>query len=257
MIKLSNRLKAIADLIYPGEKVADIGTDHGFLPMSLWETGKSPKVILSDVNLGPLKKAEANIAKYFPGQSFDLRIGNGLQTLEPGEVDTVVIAGMGGLLISDILAEDINKTKSFKKYILQPRNAQKDLRAWLINNGFVITDEHLVREGKYICEIISASPNNQSAEISSFIALASDSNNNINIELCDMDLEISPLLFVKKDPLLVEFIKNKIKIELNILKSLQTGAKPDKLHKVKLSENRIKSLEKVLKRSMSNEYEYE
>jgi len=256
MIKLSDRLKAIADLIYPGETVADIGTDHGFLPMSLWETGKSPLVILSDVNVGPLKKAETNIAKYFPGQSFDLRIGSGLQTLEHGEVDTVVIAGMGGILISDILAEDINKTKSFKRYILQPRNAQKYLRAWLINNGFHITDEKLVREGKFICEIISAVSNNQSAETGYLNQLISKSDNE-NKEQCDMYLEISPILFVKKDPLLVEFIENKIKIELNILKSLKSGVKSDKSHKIKLSEDRIKSLMKFLKRSLANEYEYE
>ncbi|MDD4563937.1 MAG: class I SAM-dependent methyltransferase [Eubacteriales bacterium] len=257
MIKLSDRLKAIEELIYQGETVADIGTDHGFLPMSLWEAGKSPNVILSDVKVGPLKKAEANIAKYFPDQRFDLRIGNGLQTLEYGEVDAVVIAGMGGIVISDILAEDINRTNSFKRYILQPRNAQKSLRAWLLDNGFVITDEKLVREGKYICEIISAVSENRSEEAESYNAFVSKVNYHMNKEYYDMDLEISPILFVKKEPLLVEFIENKIKIELNILNSLKTGAKTDKSKKVKLSEDRVKSLRKYLKRSMTNEYEYE
>lgn len=257
MIKLSDRLKAIKDLIHQGETVADIGTDHGFLPMSLWETGKSPHVILSDVKVGPLKKAEANIAKHLPDRSFDLRIGNGLQTLEHGEVDTIVIAGMGGVLISDILAEDLNRTKSFKRYILQPRNAQKVLRAWLRDNGFVIIDEKLVREGKYICEIISAVSENQSVVAESDDTKISKDNYHMNKEYCEMDLEISPILFVEKEPLLVEFIINKIRIELNILNSLRTGAKSDKLNKLKLSEDRVESLKKYLKRSMTNEYEYE
>ncbi|MEL7656216.1 MAG: tRNA (adenine(22)-N(1))-methyltransferase TrmK, partial [Bacillota bacterium] len=66
MIKLSDRLQKIADFIDQGESVADIGTDHGFLPISLWETGKSPHVILSDINAGPLDKARDNINKYYP-----------------------------------------------------------------------------------------------------------------------------------------------------------------------------------------------
>ena len=81
MLKLSDRLQKISDFINFGESVADIGTDHGFLPISLWELGKSPHVILSDINAGPLEKAAENIKKYYPEVEFDLRTGSGLKTI--------------------------------------------------------------------------------------------------------------------------------------------------------------------------------
>lgn len=231
MIKLTDRLQKITDFIDKGESVADIGTDHGFLPISLWESGKSPYVILSDVNAGPLEKARYNIVKYYPGEDFDLRIGDGINTLKPAEVDAVVIAGMGGLLISEILGADPELTRSFKKFILQPRNAQDKLRGWLLGNGFRIDNEALVREGKYLCEIILAVPSDQRAETSG------------------IDLEISPLLFEKKDPLLVEFIENKIRIEKKILEAIRAGANKGQADKLEKSEERIKILQELRKRS--------
>lgn len=235
MIKLTNRLRTIAELIQPGETMADIGTDHGFLPMSLWETGISPHVILSDINTGPLDKARINIAKHFPETVFDIRLGSGLEAIQPGEVDAIVIAGMGGQLISEILGEDLEKTRTFKKLILQPRNAQDKLRQWLVENGFTIYDEFLVREGKYICEIIAVFPGNKSNY---------PGNNEI-------DFEISPLLFQKNDPLLVEFIENKIRIEKKILNALENGVGQDKSEKRKETESRIQLLEELRKRSLT------
>ena len=76
MLKLSDRLQKIADFIEPGESVADIGTDHGFLPAALWESGKSPRVILSDVNAGPLEKAKANLERYFPDSGLEVASGH-------------------------------------------------------------------------------------------------------------------------------------------------------------------------------------
>ncbi len=233
MIKLSDRLQKIADFVEIGESVADIGTDHGFLPIFLRESGKSPHVILSDINKGPLEKAKSNIEKNVPEKEFDLRIGSGINTLKEAEVDAVVIAGMGGLLIAEILGDDLAKTKTYKKLILQPRNAPEKLRAWLFNNGFFIDDEALVKEGKYLCEIIVAKPDNQK------VLEAPE----------EIDLEISPILFQKKDPLLVEFIENKIRIEKKILKAIQTGANKEKTELLKKSEQRIALLQGLRKRS--------
>jgi Predicted SAM-dependent methyltransferase len=233
MIKLSARLQTIADLIEHGETVADIGTDHGFLPIALWEAGKSPHVILSDINEGPLEKARLNINKYYPGKEFDLRIGSGLQTIQPGEADAVVIAGMGGLLIAEILGDNLQKTKTYSRLILQPRNAQDKLRAWLFENGFLIKDETLVREGKYLCEIIMAAPDDQED-------LWKPS---------EADFEFSPILFEKNDPLLVEFIENKIRIEKKVYEAIQSGATRDRENRLKTSEERIKLLQELKRRS--------
>jgi tRNA (adenine22-N1)-methyltransferase len=244
MIKLSDRLQKIAEFIEPGETVADIGTDHGFLPIALWESGKSPHVILSDINEGPLEKARANINKYYPNKEFDLRIGSGIQTLKPGEADSVVIAGMGGLLIAEILSDDLQKTRTFKKFILQPRNAQSRLRSWLLENGFVITDEALVRERKYLCEIITAIPYDKNSDAG---AEAVEALKNKSYE--EIDLEISPILFTKKDPLLVEFIENKIRIEEKVYDAIKAGANKNKAGMLRKSEDRIAVLCELRKRS--------
>ena len=82
MIKLSDRLQLIAKEVNNGETVADIGTDHGFLPMYLWEQGISPKVIMADVSQGSLKKAQQNCNELYPDNTFDLRLGNGIQVLK-------------------------------------------------------------------------------------------------------------------------------------------------------------------------------
>lgn len=241
MIKLSDRLQAIAAFIKPGETVADIGTDHGFLPMSLYEKGISPHVVLCDINEGPLEKAKGNIQEHFPGNSFDLRQGDGLSPLKAGEVDAIVIAGMGGLLISDILGKDIDKTNSYKKFILQPRNGQNKLRDWLYDNHFDIIDETLVKEGKYICEIIVAVP------------LPIHGGKKDQQEASQIDLEFSPILFANKDPLLEEHINNKIKIEKKIIRDILDGSKGESLEQLSISRERVHLLEDLLGRLLEED----
>ena len=163
MNKLSDRLQLIADQIKKGETMADIGTDHGFLPIYLREKDICPKVILTDISLSSLQKAKGYAGAYQFGVEMEFRVGNGLQVLECGEVDDVVIAGMGGILMTQILEDDLVKSRSFSKYIFQPRNHADTLRWWLTKNGFIITDNLLVREGKFICEIIVANPSAESA----------------------------------------------------------------------------------------------
>ena len=134
MVKLSDRLQVLADQIGNKETMADIGTDHGFLPVYLWERGISPKVIFTDVSAGSLEKSRVNAKRLYPEEPFDFRLGNGLEVLSEGEVDDVVIAGMGGILMTRILGKDLEKTKSFSKLILQPRSGQGVLRHWLLQD---------------------------------------------------------------------------------------------------------------------------
>ena len=137
-MKLSDRLQLIADEIHCGETMADIGTDHGFLPLYLLETKKCPKVIMADISSGSLKKAEDNCKMANPDGNYELRLGDGIDILEDGEVDVVAIAGMGGNLIADILEWNLAKSRSIKRYILQPRRHVGKLRHWLACNGFKI-----------------------------------------------------------------------------------------------------------------------
>ncbi|MBR1992814.1 MAG: SAM-dependent methyltransferase [Firmicutes bacterium] len=160
MNRLSDRLQLIANRINEGETMADIGTDHGFLPIYLKVCGKSPRVIMADVSGPSLEKGRKNAYMMVRDMSMlddiDFRVGDGLMVLDHGEVDAVVIAGMGGKLIRDIMAADFELTKTIKKFIMQPRIGQGHLRKWLIDNDFVIIFEDVVIEGDYIPEVITA-----------------------------------------------------------------------------------------------------
>lgn len=215
MIALTDRLQMIADEINTGETMADIGTDHGFLPIYLWENRICPKVIMADVSKGSLDKARDNCNMLYPGEAFDLRLGNGLEVLSDGEVDTVVIAGMGGILMTQIMAADMAKTMSIKKYVLQPRISAGKLRQWLIANGFSITGDRLVREGRFICNIITAitqadrNLTKLQENISFFSSLAED------------DIRLEMPLWLAEEPLGREFIQRRVNSEKDILEQLK------------------------------------
>ena len=214
MIQLTPRLAAIANEIKKGETMADIGTDHGFLPVALWERGICPKVILADVNQGPLDRAKSNASASHPGEEFDCRLGDGLKVIEPGEVDTVVIAGMGGTLMCEILEEDIEKTWSYKKLILQPRKDIGELRHWIYNHCMCITREQLVWEGRYIWPILTVEPIEKACI------------GNLDADRIEWQYPRRLLDFL--NPLTEEYVKQKLALEEEILESMETGGQTGK-----------------------------
>lgn len=158
-LNLSERLRVMAEFAKADDVVADIGTDHGYLPIWLLQNKRCKSVILTDINKGPLEKAYFNIKKYLGKAEADLRQGNGLSVLNKGEVDTVIIAGMGGMLIKKILKADADIISDLKRIILQPHRDVKILREYLINSGnFIIIDERVVKEREKYSEIIVAVP---------------------------------------------------------------------------------------------------
>lgn len=157
--RLSKRIYRIAEKVSPGETVADIGTDHGYVPMLLVKGGISPRAIMSDISEGSLAKARETFSiAGLNADDDDFRVGDGLDTILPSEVDDIIIAGLGGHTIVDILDADISKTRSYKKLIFQPRKHSGTLRFYLYTNGWDIVDEDLSPEGKFVCEIITAVP---------------------------------------------------------------------------------------------------
>ena len=205
MISLSDRLGKIAEMVIPGKAMADVGTDHGYIPISLLEQNKVPFAILCDINAGPLEIAKRNIeSASIPEDAYCLRLGSGLEPLINSEVTTVVIAGMGGELIEDILSFDIDKSKSFSRFILQPRTHANELRHYLSVNSFEIKDYALVKEKERICEIIAAEP-------------AANGNLKEDISL------ISDFLINKGDPLLREFVDYKIRTADAVLENLSNS----------------------------------
>lgn len=157
-IKLTPRLQKIAEQVPIGSSVADIGTDHGYIPIYLLKNKISPFVIAGDINKKPLESAETNINKYGFSDKAETRLGSGLSVLNKGEIDTVIVAGMGGLLISDLLETSKEVVNRISTLILQPMQAQTELRKYLIHKGFTIEKDILVKEDHHIYEIIVATP---------------------------------------------------------------------------------------------------
>lgn len=148
-LKISPRLLAVAQLVNEGSIVADIGTDHGYLPIYLIKSGISPRVIAMDVKKGPLNKAKENVENYGVGDRITLRISDGLDKLEES-CDTVTICGMGGRLMARILSDGYDKLKNISQIILSPQSEVPQFRQFLRKNGLVAVKERMILDdGKY------------------------------------------------------------------------------------------------------------
>ncbi|WP_175615657.1 tRNA (adenine(22)-N(1))-methyltransferase [Piscibacillus halophilus] len=154
-IKLSKRLEKVAGYIPPETNVfADIGSDHAYLPCYVCLTHSSVKAIAGEVNVGPLEAAINQVKKYDLSNRIDVRLGNGLEVINPGEVDCIVIAGMGGTLITSILENGLSKLTSIKRLVLQPNIDAQSIREFAVKHQYEIIEEEILDEDGYIYEIL-------------------------------------------------------------------------------------------------------
>ncbi len=144
---LSPRLRAASLLVPEGVRLADVGTDHAYLPAALILEGKIPFAVAADLRQGPLARARVTVREYGLAGKVAFRLCDGLKGIRPDEVDAVVIAGMGGETIADILAAAPWTREQDVPLILQPMSSMPDLRMWLAGNGYRIVTEVLAREG--------------------------------------------------------------------------------------------------------------
>lgn len=185
-IKLSKRLQAIADFVPEQARLADIGSDHAFLPTYLVQSHKIKFAVAGEVVEGPFKIAEKQVKSMNLHNNIYVKLANGLEAIDFSDnIDTVVIAGMGGILIADILGKGQDKLSSFSHLILQPNNHEEHLRYWLSTHHFVINEEQLIREAGKFYEIIVAVPKK----------------NDASTELSEMDLFFGPILSKQKSPI--------------------------------------------------------
>jgi len=145
IVELSNRLKTIAEYVKPYRHVVDIGTDHCFVPIFLVLNQVIDKAIATDVNIGPINEAIKNIESYQLENVIETRVGNGLVSLnEKDRCDVIIIAGMGGKLITDILNSKISILEKNKRLILQPNVSEVVVRKWLSRNHYEIVYEEIL-----------------------------------------------------------------------------------------------------------------
>ncbi len=150
MMQLSKRMQTLASMVTDGNRLADVGTDHGYIPIALILEKRIPFALAMDVNVGPLQRAGAHIREQGLDTYIETRLSDGLSGLKPGEADTVLIAGMGGALIKRILEGGAHCLDTVRELILQPQSEIFLVREYLVTHGFCITEENIVRdEGKY------------------------------------------------------------------------------------------------------------
>ncbi len=149
-VTLSKRLQMLAGMVTPGNRLVDVGCDHGYLSIYLVQKGICPEGIAMDVRQGPLACAEEHVRESGLGDYIKVRLSDGLGAYAAGEAETMVCAGMGGRLMGRILSESMEKAKSFQELILQPQSELEEFREFLRKAGFAVTEEEAVcEEGKF------------------------------------------------------------------------------------------------------------
>lgn len=223
-MKLGERLKTIAIRVAGGGPMADIGTDHAYLPIYLIEQGDIPRAIAVEVCEGPFQAAKEMIQRAGLADKIELRFGNGLEPLRPGEVSTIAIAGMGGSTIIDILERSPDIIAGVKRLVLQPMTGAGALRRWLAEHGWRLEDEELAYEEGRLYEIIVA----EQGEAGGFD---------------DVLYEIGPVLWLKKPPLLLTHIEQLLTHTGRIVAEMGQSPKAVQSSKYRELTRRIQALE--------------
>ncbi len=149
-IELSPRLRMVGDLVPAGARLADVGTDHAYLPAALLLEGKIPAAVAADLRPGPLSRAKLTAEEYELEGQISFCLCDGLKGISADQVDAVVIAGMGGETIRDILKAAPWTRERNVTLVLQPMSTMTELREWLVTNGYQIREERLAQEGDTI-----------------------------------------------------------------------------------------------------------
>jgi tRNA (adenine22-N1)-methyltransferase len=197
---LSKRLRAIADIVPEDLAVADIGTDHGLLLCQLIQSGRIPRGIGVELNIGPLRRAKAAVREHGLESRIEVRQGDGLAPLKPGEADVVVVAGMGGGAIRDILAA-AGWLQQLRCLVLQPMTEVEEVRYWLSGRRWRIVEEDAVREGRKYYQIIRAEPGEAGG-------------------LSPAEAHYGPVLIAKRHPLLAEMALKDFRVLQGILEQM-------------------------------------
>ena len=155
-MSISNRLKLVAGLVTEGYVIADIGTDHGYVPVYLLREGKIPRAIAVDLSKGSLQKAIENAERAGIADRMDCRLSDGLSKVLPGEADSIIICGMGGILMRRILDEGLETVLSAKELILSPHRNPELIYEFVEQNGFMITEDLDFEDKKKKYKVIKA-----------------------------------------------------------------------------------------------------
>lgn len=227
---LSPRLKKIVEMVPECSVLADIGTDHGYVLIELIHANKITKGIASDNKKKPLEKAKKNSETEGVSCDIDFRLGDGLSTLNAGEANGAVVAGMGGILTRDILENSLDIIKEMDFLLLQPAQNPEMLRKYLYEGSFEILDEDIIKEERRFYE---------------YILVRYDENPLVKRKNIG-EYQVGECLLERKSELLNEFLESKIRETEGILQKMDLSSENARFRKVKL-ENIIKEFKGIEK----------
>lgn len=225
---LSARLSCVASMVPAGARMADIGSDHAYLPAALALAGKIDFAIAGEVVRGPYENAVHEIQSHQLEKQVVPRLADGLAAIEPADqIDTIVIAGMGGSLIASILAKGQEKLAGVKRLVLQPNVGESHLRRWLMENRYQIMAERLIAEDGHTYEIIVAEPSIVPFTYSQY------------------ELDFGPFLLEKKGPVFEQKWQEYVQREEQVIAQMKKAQQPP-VGKITQLQARIEEVQEVL-----------
>lgn len=216
-MRLSKRLKHVADLVEMGSRLADVGTDHGYVPIYLVSKGVCSCAIAMDIRKGPLERARAHIAQSGLEDKIQVRLSDGLCELTPGEADCMVAAGMGGNLIIHILEQGREAVSKMRACILQPQSEISKVRKYLWEHQFYIEKEDMVLEDGKFYPMMRVRPNHTQV---------------VEKKMYELYAQFGQFLLENKHPVLVRFVEKEYKLNQKLLGQLELKL-PDTAVRVK------------------------
>lgn len=227
-IKVNLRLNGLAEMVDSGMRIADIGTDHAYLPIKLVENGKINFAIASDIAQGPLENAKHDIKKAGLEKQIETRLGPGLTTVTAADkVDTVIIAGMGGKLITKILSDAWQNNLRVQTLILEPNIGEANVRQWLMSHSYKIIAESIIEEAGHIYELIKAVKST------------------VNVNLSPEQLYFGPFLLTEKNFTFKQKWRGQLIYQQKLLANLNKAKCKDLVH-IQQVEREIKMIKGVL-----------
>lgn len=225
---LSHRLKTVAKFVPQGARVADIGSDHGYLPAALALQKQIEYAVAGEVVKGPYENAVHEIQKLNLANVIQARLADGLEAIDDSDrIDTITIAGMGGALITQILDAHPEKLNGIKRLVLQPNIGEPRLRAWLMNHQFQIMAEEMVAEDGHIYEVIVAEPSIVPFRYSKY------------------ELTFGPFLLEQHSPVFIEKWQGELQRQKTVLQQMNQASKPP-VAKIKQQEEYLGLIKEVL-----------
>ena len=226
---LSKRLLTAVEMITKGNVVADVGCDHAYTSIYLCKENIAPKVIAMDVNKGPLQRAKEHVEEAGLIDSISLRLSDGLEKLLANEVDTVLLCGMGGLLMIKILSDYPEITKTIKELVLQPQSEVAEVRHFLHNRGYNIEKEHMLKEDGKFYVVMRAVPVNQ-------------------VQTYDEECHYlyGKLLIEEKNEVLKEFLQREYDLKTQVAQALQGKHTEHALARKKTLEEEFENIRKTM-----------